>query len=339
MPRVSIIILNWNGRQYLDDCLTSLEKQTYRDFEVILLDNGSTDGSPEFIKKCYNWVKLLTVHENLGFAGGHGVALAHVSGEFIVTLNNDTRAEPGWLEELVFVADSHPNSGMVASRTCVYDDSELIDTLGGRVCLDGMSRGAFRLKRMSELGIARVEEGLYPSPAAALYRRSMIEDVGFFDEDFFAYAEDTDLGLRCRWAGWECVIATEAIVHHYYSATGGAFSPFKLYYCERNHFWVAIKNFPPVLLMLLPITTIIRYLVQVFAVLTGAGSGAEFRSSISRTKVMRALLNGVMDAVLGMPNMWRKRQHIRQKAKMTDKDMYRLLKKYRLGFRELLDWQ
>jgi GT2 family glycosyltransferase len=338
MPRVSIIILTWNGRRYLSDCLKSIEAQTYRDFEVILLDNGSRDGSSEFIKNEFSWVSLISVPENLGFAGGHSVAIERASGELIVTLNNDTRVEPDWLEELVFVADSYPEAGMVASRTSVYDDPDLIDTLGGRVCLDGMSRGAFRMKRVSELGLSRVEEGLYPSPAAALYRRSMIEEVGFFDEDFFAYAEDTDLGLRCRWAGWKCVIATEAIVHHYYSATGGAFSPFKLYYCERNHFWVAIKNFPPLLLMLLPITTFIRYVVQAVAVVIGTGSGEEFRTSASKIDVLKALVKAVRDAAVGIPNMWNKRQQIRLKSKLSDKEMSLLLKKYRLGFRELLDW-
>jgi GT2 family glycosyltransferase len=179
---------------------------------------------------------------------------------------------------------------------------------------------------------------LYPSPAAALYRKIMIDEVGFFDEDFFAYAEDTDLGLRCRWAGWGCVIATEAVVHHYYSATGGAFSPFKLYYCERNHFWVALKNFPLLLLLILPVTTLIRYAIQVLAVLMSAGSGAEFRSSVSQTQVVMSLFRGVKDAAFGIPKMLKKRHKIMHNAKISNHEMYRLLKKYRLGFRELLDW-
>ena len=338
MPRVSIIILNWNGLRYLSGCLSSIEKQSFRDFEVIFLDNGSHDGSVEFVQTHFNWVTLITVPENLGFAAGHSVALVHASGEFIVTINNDTCAEPGWLEELVFVADSCPKAGMVASRTCVYDDTDLIDTLGGRACIDGMSRGAFRMKRASGLGLSRVEAGLYPSPAAALYRKSMIDEVGFFDDDFFAYAEDTDLGLRGRWAGWDCVIATEAVVHHYYSGTGGAFTPYKLYFCERNHFWVAVKNFPLPLLMMLPLTTMARYVVQALAVLKGAGSGAEFRASGSQLEVVKALVRAVFDAAAGVPRMWKKRQEIMRTAKISSRDMSLLLKRFRLGFRELLDW-
>ena len=124
----------------------------------------------------------------------------------------------------------------------------------------------------------RYEEILFPSACAALYRREMIEQIGFFDDDFFAYCEDTDLGLRGRIAGWRAVLARDAVVYHRYSRSGGEFSPFKLYLVERNHYWVALKSFPLRMLLALPFWTFVRYLVQARMVLRSKGAGAQFRS-------------------------------------------------------------
>src|SRR6185369_12131340 len=270
--RLSIIIVNWNGRNHLTTCLDSLDNQTFRDFEVILVDNGSTDGSLELVRKRYSWVKLVELPENRGFAAGNNFGLAAAGGEYIVTLNNDTEADPGWLAELVAVADAHPGAGMVASRICSFDDHDRIDSLGFRICRDGMSRGAYRLRRFSGLSIGRVEDILLPSACVALYRRVMVDEIGFFDEDFFAYCEDTDLGLRGRLAGWSAILARDAVVYHKYSGTAGAFSPFKLYLVERNHYWVALKTFPLSMLLLVPFFTLVRFMVQARLVLAGAGS-------------------------------------------------------------------
>jgi GT2 family glycosyltransferase len=336
-PTVSIIIVNWNGCEHLETCLDSLSAQSYRAFEVVVVDNGSSDGSVTLIRERYPWVRLVELPENRGFAAGNNVALPFCRGRYIVTLNNDTAADPGWLEELAAVADARPDVGMVASRICDYYDRDRIDSLGFRVCRDGMSRGAYRQRRFSELLLNRIEEILVPSACVALYRRAMLDETGFFDEDFFAYCEDTDLGLRGRLAGWGALLATQAVVYHKYSGTGGAFSAFKLYLVERNHYWVALKNFPLPMLLLVPFFTIVRYCVQAVVVLSSSGSGREFRESGSPVLLAGAILKGVWHALRGTPRMLRKRSQIRRTARLSGREMAELLKSYDLSFRELLD--
>jgi len=335
MPKVSILLVNWNGRHHLPDCLDSLAAQTFRDFEVVLVDNGSADGSVEFVRQGYPWVRLVPLAANTGFAGGNNAALAQASGEYLVTLNNDTRVEPGWLAELVRVADAYPRAGMVASRICSFADPDVIDSLGVRICPDGMSRSACRRQRFSQLKLAPVEPILIPTACAALYKRAMIEETGFFDEDFFAYCEDTDLGLRGRRAGWEALLARDAVVYHKYSGTSGAFTPFKLYLVERNHFWVALKNFPFPGLLLLPYHSLVRYLCQARLVAGGAGVGGEFRQSGVKGGVVGALARGVLDALAGLPKVLRRRRQTPRR--LTGREMAALLRVYRMGFDELLD--
>ncbi len=161
-PIVSIIIVNWNGRSHLPDCLDSLAEQTFRSFEVILVDNGSVDDSVSFVRECYPWVKLALLDENTGFAQGNNFGLAHANGDYIVTLNNDTRVEADWLEFLVRTADAHPDAGMVGCRICSFDDPDIIDSIGMGICRDGMSRGWFRNRRWSESPIVRCRG--YPLP-------------------------------------------------------------------------------------------------------------------------------------------------------------------------------
>ena len=335
MPKVSILIVNWNGKHHLPDCLDSLALQTFRDFEVVLVDNGSTDGSLDFVRAHYPGVTLVPLDRNTGFSGGNNAALAAAQGEYLVTLNNDTRADPGWLAELVRVAESDPQVGMVASRICSFADPELIDSLGVRICPDGMSRSAARRQRFSSLQLAPVEPILIPTACAALYKRAMIEEIGFFDDDFFAYCEDTDLGLRGRRAGWGALLARDAIVLHKYSGTGGAFSPFKLYLVERNHFWVALKNFPFPWLILLPYYSLLRYLCQARLVAGGAGVGGEFRQSGGKKGLLGALSRGIRDALAGMPRVLRRRRQ--SPRRLSSREMAALLRQYRMGFRELLD--
>lgn len=336
-PRASVIIVNWNGLQHLSECLDSLAMQTFTDFETILVDNGSADGSIAFVQEHYPTVKTIPLTENTGFAYGNNIGFKAAQGEYLVTLNNDTWVDPSWLEVLLRTAEEDPMAGMVASRICAYDEPDRLDSLGVAVCRDGMSRAAFRNRSFSELGFkGGVREIFLPSACAALYRRTMIEEIGGFDTDFFAYCEDTDLGLRGRLAGWKAVAALEAVVLHKYSSTGGTFSPFKLYLVERNHFWTAVKNFPAGLLLLLPFSTLVRYLLQAQLVLKSRGSGSQFRSG-SSTQLTLAILRGLADAISGLPRIWRKRRRVMTTRRITAEEMRRLLNNYQMTFRELLD--
>jgi len=336
LPKASVLIVNWNGVRHLPDCLDSLATQTFSGFEVVLVDNGSIDGSVAFMREHYPWVRLVELPENTGFAGGNNAGLPHCRGEYVVTLNNDTVADPGWLAELVRVADSHPRAGMVGCRICRHDDPERLDSLGVKICLDGNSRGAMRGACFAELACPAVMPILLPSACAALYRKTMLDEIGFFDEDFFAYCEDTDLGLRGRLAGWDALLATNAVVRHKYSQTGGALSPFKLRLVERNHYWVAVKNFPALWLWLLPFMTLWRLGWQGRAFLGGGWRGGESAASAGSGALLGAMLAGIWQALAGLPRMLCGRR-VQSMRRLTGNEMARLLRNYRLSFRELFE--
>ena len=267
----SVIVLNLNGKKFLEICLESLERQTYKNFEVILVDNGSSDDSVDFVKKKYPDVKIIKNKKNLGFAEANNQGFEISKGEYIVVLNNDTRVEKYWLENLVKGAEKDEKIGMVASKILLMNSQKEIDSVGVNLCLDGMSRQRGRCE-VDKGQYNKSEEVLFPSACAALYKRKMIEEVGFFDEDFFAYCEDSDLGLRGRLAGWKAVLAPGAVVHHHYSGTAGKYSSFKVYLVERNHTWFCMKNFPAELLLLFPFFTFYRFFLQFVSVLIKKGS-------------------------------------------------------------------
>lgn len=336
-PQASVIIVNWNGREHLPDCLDSLAAQRFREFEAIVVDNGSTDGSVTLIRERYPWVRLVSLAENTGFAAGNNRGFAVARGAYLVTLNNDTWAEPDWLARLVAVADAHPHVGMVGCRICSFSDPDVIDSLGLGICRDGMSRGRYRDRNWSSLHMAEVEDILMPSACAALYRRAMIEEVGGFDEDFFAYAEDSDLGLRGRLAGWEALLASDAVVFHKYSQTAGSFSPLKVYLVERNHYWVALKCFPTGALAMLPFFTAVRYFKQFCQVLSGCGSGGEFRGSNVKARLAGAFLRALGATLRGAPGMLGKRRRIMSTRRHSGRDFAKLMRRHGMSFDELLD--
>ncbi|MGM0600242.1 MAG: glycosyltransferase family 2 protein [Candidatus Rifleibacteriota bacterium] len=334
MPIASIIILNWNGLQHLHDLLTSLKNQSFKDYECIVVDNGSKDGSREFIQQNFPWVKLISLQKNTGFATGNNIGFKHSTGKYIITLNNDTLLDWSWLEQLVKTAEKDSKIGMVASRICSYYDHDKIDSLGMKICIDGMSRGAFRNRDFSSIKNIP-DEILLPSACAALYKRAMLEQIGFFDDCFFAYCEDTDLGLRARKSGWKAALAANAIVYHKYSSTSGAFSPFKLYLVERNHFWQACKNLPLIFLLTLPITSLMRYCMQLLFYLKLFKNENPCIKNNSSTFI-NMLLKGVWHGICGALPRLKDRLETYLSENMKQKNISRLLKKYHLSFYDLL---
>ena len=266
-PRVSVVIVNLNGRAMLGDCLRSLWRQEYQDFEVVVVDNGSTDGSMEFLGSLSDRrLRTVALRVNRGFAAGCNAGIHAATGEYIATLNNDAQAEPGWLEALVAVLDEDSHTGMCASKILFAGDRRRIDKVGHLIYMDGLNHG--RGSGEVDTGqFDRVEEVLFPDAAAALYRREMLDQIGLFDELFFAYGDDADLGLRGRIAGWMCIYVPTALVYHIHSATAGEFSALKAFLIERNRIWVAIKLFPLPLLCVSPFFTALRFLFHAYGAL------------------------------------------------------------------------
>lgn len=241
-PAVAVIIVNWNGRHWLESCLSSLHQQTFLDFEIVVVDNGSQDGSVRWLAEQWPEVRVLAQKQNTGFAQANNTGIGATGGEYVVTLNNDTQVEPTWLAELVNPA-SDAEVGMVAPCIVQWREPTLLDSAGIEVDRAGIAwqRGWNRpVTAMSVPG-----EVFGPSAAAALYRRAMLEQIGLFDNDFFAYYEDVDLAWRARQAGWRCHYAPTAKVSHWHSATADTMGTRKLYLMSRNKIWTLMKNYAP----------------------------------------------------------------------------------------------
>jgi GT2 family glycosyltransferase len=330
---ISVIIPNWDGIIHLRDCLSSLQKQTFRNFEVIVVDNGSKDDSVNFIKREYPWIKLIELSKNIGFSAACNLGIKAAKGRYIATLNNDTEVIPQWLGHLLKAAEKNEKIGMVASKILLSFETHEIDSVGMLIYPDGIGRQRGR----GEIDNGQFDEDdeiLLPSACAALYKMKMLEEIGLFDEDFFAYCEDTDIGLRGRLAGWKAVLAPEAVVYHKYSETGGKYSLFKALHVERNRIWVAVKNFPFIWLCKLPFYTFMRYLTQLYGVLMNKGSSARYKENLSMRDILISIIKANYYAIKKLPIMLQKRKTIR--TIKTKKEFITILKKNNITLTELI---
>ena len=242
--KISVVIPNWNGARWLAPCLDSLKAQSFRDFRVYVVDNASEDGSLALLRESYPWVKVIRNSRNLGFAGGMNAGIARAEGELIAALNNDTVTDPLWLAALAAAMDAHPEAGLGASRLLDFSDRSVIDSFGDGFLPWGLSfkAGAGCRDRAEPLPVMPIQSAC---AAASVYRAEMLRRIGGFDEDFFAYMEDIDLGLRAQSAGYECIFIPEARVYHIGSATsGGAASAFSIRHTVRNAYLVTLRNVP-----------------------------------------------------------------------------------------------
>jgi GT2 family glycosyltransferase len=240
---VSVVIVNWNGQRYLESCLSSALNQTYPDYEVVLVDNASSDGSVEFVRTRFPQVRLIALDENGGFAAGNHIGIRASEGDFVATLNNDTEVAPGWLKALVQGMSAAPKVGMVASKMCFFDRREVINSTG--IALD---RAGIAWDR--DGGALDAEAGTTPGEVfgpcagAALYRRRMLDEIGGFDDDFFYLYEDVDLAWRGQLAGWRGWYCPDARVYHVHAGAGTEGTPFKRFLLGRNRIWAMIKCYP-----------------------------------------------------------------------------------------------
>ena len=334
-PSISVIICNWNGRHLLEECLESLKKQSFRDFEVIVVDNGSTDGSVELLESNYSdFAGLLKLDRNYGFAGGNNRGIEQSRGKYIVLLNNDTSADMRWLEELYNAMERGPEVGMCASKLLVYDQRDLIDAVGHLMYPDGLNRGRGRFEK--DVGqYDRLEEVFFPPGCGAIYSRRMLDEIGLFDEDFFSYGDDTDIGLDGRLAGWKCLYVPGAVVYHKISGSAGRYSEFKAFHVERNRVWIAVKYFPTVPLILSVYHTAVRFALQAYGALAGKGASGKFADESSAWRLVVVLFRAYCSALRGLPRMWSKRRQIRRLQRVSDKEFALWLRTYRISAREI----
>ncbi|HPT25767.1 MAG TPA: glycosyltransferase family 2 protein [Bryobacteraceae bacterium] len=337
-PSITVVVVNLNRRALLEACLRSLESQTSAGFETIVVDNASTDGSAEWVQSYASsapyQIQLIRNEENRGFCGANNQGFAAARGQFIALLNNDAEAGPGWLEQLVAAFTRSPDVGMAASKILVWEDPQQIDKAGHLIWLDGQNRG----RGSGEIDKGQYdaeEEVLWPDGAACMYRKAMLDEIGGFDEDLFAYGDDAELGLRARIAGWTCIYMPRAVVRHHRGTTLGLLSFRRLRLIERNRVLLAAKLFPGSLLWLNGLHYLARLVSGARAAARGKGEISRFPGWSSKIKALLALIVGDLEALTMLPRTLMKRRALSGLRKLSPGQVKQLLMRHRISLAEL----
>ncbi|MCS6953211.1 MAG: glycosyltransferase family 2 protein [Bryobacterales bacterium] len=330
-PRVTLVVPTLEADAALEACLQSLRMQTYPNFDVVVVDNSGQRRSRSLA--CALGARLVENVRNEGFGAAVNCGWRTSSAPFLGALNDDIVAHPEWLATLVQAMERHPDVGMCAPQILLAG-TEVLDSAGMLVAADGSSKQRGHGRPAWEY--AREEEVLFPSACAALYRRAMIEQIGGFDEEFFLYCEDVDLGLRARWAGWRCLYVPQAIVEHRYSYTAGRASALKAYYVERNRLFVIAKNFPASSLLRALLAAPARYAWHVAFLLRGRGAAAAFQRQGHPTwRLAWFVARAHAAAAWRLPTLWRQRRAIRRGARIPSEEFRRLLASHAIPLREV----
>ncbi len=332
---VSVIVVNWNGREHLDTCFGSLLTQTLPGIEPLMVDNGSTDGSIDHVRARFgDSVRIVALAENSGYGAALNAGMRHARGHYLFALNNDTELDRECLSALHAAAEHYPTAGRCAPKIMAFDERHRIDNVGHLLYADGLSRGRGRLEE-DHGQYDRDEEILLFSGCAVLLRREMLNDIGAFDEDLFAYCEDTDLGLRAQLNGWRCRAVPTAVVYHKYSASSAHYSPMKAFLVERNRAWVAIKCLPTPLLVVSPLFTLLRLGAQAVGALTHRGAAGRFAANHSTRALAAVFLRAVVAATRGLPHAWRKRRLVQQRRRISNRQALAWVTRYGMSLREI----
>jgi len=316
-PSVTVVIPNWNGRRFLDLCLESLRNQSLEGFQTVVVDNGSEDGSIDFVKERFPEVSVVALGENRGFAAAVNAGIEASATEYVVLLNNDTEQDRRWLEALVSAANDHPESGLFASKLVDFHDRRILDGAGDVMRLSGLPY---------RLGHGERDTGQFDEPgyvfgacaAAALYRKSLFDEVGLFDEDFVSYCEDGDLSFRAQLAGHRCFYVPDAVVYHMGSAsTGGKRSPTATRLGTQNSLSLLVKDLP---FSAVPHILPFFVLGQLARFVTAAATGS-----------LRAHLEGLVGAWRHLPLMLKKRAEIQKRKQLSDAEIRKLLRESSLA--------
>lgn len=300
--QVTVLIVNWNSGAMLKHCLECLASQSLQPARIIVIDNASTDDSLAHLHP-HPAVMVLPQQNNLGFAAANNLGLKHCTTELVALLNPDAFPQPDWLAALVSAARRHPECAAFGSIQTCHPDTHRLDGTGDVYHLSGLiwrrDHGALRADTLTPAG-----DIFSPCAAAALYRRDAVQAVGGFDERFFCYAEDVDLGFRLRLAGQVCRVVPEAVVYHMGSATtGGQHSAFAVYHGHRNLVWTFVKNMPgPLFWLCLPLHLLMNLLTILVFAYRGQG---------------RVILRAKTDALKGLPAIWRTRQQVQRNRQVS----------------------
>jgi GT2 family glycosyltransferase len=318
---VTVIIVNWNGERFLKSCLSSLTTQTVEPHEVIVVDNASSDSSLKIIRQ-FSSVRLLLQKENIGFARGNNLAINAASGnsEWIALVNPDAFVDARWLETLLLAAEKNPDYEVFSSKLVNAINPNVLDGEGDIYHISGLVWRAGH-GQLSKLSSGEAEEIFSPCAAAVLYKRSVLQKLDGFDEDFFCYVEDVDLGFRLRLAGYRCLYVPHSVVKHVGSGTTGSqHSDFAIYHGHRNIVWAYVKNMPGWLFWAcLPLHLLMNLLSILVFSFRGKGP---------------VIVKAKRDAIRGLPKMWKKRIQIQKSRTVSIMYIWRLLNKCLLPIKD-----
>jgi len=325
MIETAVIIANWNGKKYLKDCFDSLQRQTYQNFKIIFVDNGSEDGSAEFVRENYPETEIKEISHNVGFAAGYNLgfrqAMKDENIKWLIALNNDTKLHEKFIEEMVNFSKRHPTSaGSVQPKVLNFYEQSKIDCVGIVLARDGTAhnRGYGEIDR----GQYEKEEEIFGANATAvIYTRESLERTklpngNFFDRDYFAYYEDVDLAWRMRLAGFKSYFCPKAKVFHIHSGTTGKSSLFKAYYLHRNYFFTVLKNYPCCLLARTLFWRFLSYFQLVTNVFRKKKRETEFIKGYSKFQVASVIFKAWGSVIANLPSIFKKRIFI-QKTKIA----------------------
>ena len=311
-PNISVIIVSWNSAIYLPRCLSALVAQSYRDFEVLIVDNGSSDNAILNVEDIYPTLDLRVerLEKNTGFAVANNIGARLARGKWLALLNADAFPEPDCLKQLLQAVDDNPEFTFFASRQIQANTPELLDGTGDAYHVSGLAWRENYNNLASKYGM-QSGEVFSACAAAALYLRDDFMKVGGFDEDYFSYHEDVDLGFRLRLTGGRCLYVPQAVVHHVGSASTGKTSDFSYYYGHRNLVWTFFKDMPAVLFWIyLPV----HMLMNIY--LSASYLFKEKRSIILKSKV---------DAFRVLPAILRKRKYVQQLRSVSTREIHRVM--------------
>lgn len=299
-PKISVIIVNYNGGEWLSRCVQSVADQTLTDFECFIVDNGSSDGSTAALPKLDSRFTLMELGENTGFARGNNIAAKEAKGEWLALLNPDAFAWPDWLEKLLDATTLAPNVTMVGSTQYMALEPGIYDGVGDFYHVTGLAwrgkHGHVTAGHMAETG-----EVFGPCAAASMYHRETFARLGGFDERFFCYHEDVDIAFRFRLAGGICIQKADAVVDHVSSGISGKASPFAVYHGTRNRMWTFVKCMPPLGLIIFGPFHIALNLAFMFW-------------SLFRKGRAKPTWRGVRDGVKGIPAVWKDRKTVEREV-------------------------
>ena len=334
-PLVSAIVVNWNGGPLLPAAIDSLLAQDWSPLEVIVVDNASTDGSAdEAARRFGDRISVIRNARNEGFARGNNIGFAAAKGEWVFLLNPDAICDAHTISALMEFVAGKADVAQLACRVVQTEQPNYFDSTGLLLYPDGVCRS--RGWQEKDLGqYERAEEVLAAHGCACALRKAMLDEVGGFDEDFFCYLEDLDLGMRSRLAGWKSWYVPSAVVRHAKSASAGNHSVFKAFHVERNRLYCLWKWMPRFLLVVSPLFTMNRYAMQWYAIHTRQGISADFVKEYSMPRLVVLVMQAWIAALWRMPRMLRKRKQIQRLRKISVREWYELISRFKLDAIEL----